>query len=117
MEMWWATIQSWFPQNVINVCSDPRTNAMKVEYQSVWLEGLLLCMYFRIMSSAEMVFTQKAKKCNKNNKSLKYIFVPHGENFGFLNYISKVSKNLGSQDSQPHGVLTEIKIKKWCAVK
>lgn len=78
-------------------------NAMKVEYQSVWLEGLLLCMYFRITSSAEMVFTQKAKKSNENYKSLKCIFIPHGANFGFFNYINKVSKNLGSQDSQPHG--------------
>lgn len=78
-------------------------NAMKVEYQSVWLEGLLLCMYFRITSSAEMVFTQKAKKSNENYKSLKCIFIPHGANFEFFNYINKVSKNLGSQDSQPHG--------------
>lgn len=115
MEMWCATIQSWFPQTVINVCSDPRTNAMKAEYQSVWLEGLLLCMYFRIMSSAKTVCTQK--KCSENNKSLKCIFIPHGANFGFSNYINKVSENLGSQDSQPHGFLTEIKIKKWCAVK
>lgn len=74
-------------------------------------------MYFRITNSAEMVFTQKAKKCIENYRSLKCIFIPHGENFGFLNYINKVSKNLGSQDSQPCGVLTEIKIKKWCAVK
>lgn len=64
-----------------------------------------------------MVFTQKAKKCNENYKSLKCIFIPRGANFGFLNYINKVSKNLGSQDSQPHGVLTEIKIEKLCAVK
>lgn len=98
------------------MCSDPRTNAVKVEHQSVWLEELLLCMYFRIMSNAEMVFTQKAKKCNESFKSLKCIFIPHGENFGFLTYIDKVSKNLSSQDSQPHGVLTEIKIKKCCAV-
>lgn len=60
-------------------------------------------MYLRIMSSAEMVFTQKAKKSNESYKSLKCIFIPHGANFGFLNYINKVSKNLGSQDSQPHG--------------
>lgn len=64
-----------------------------------------------------MVFTQKAKKCNENYKSLKCTFIPREENFGFLNYINKVSKNLGSQESQPHGDLTEIKIKKWCAVK
>lgn len=50
-----------------------------------------------------MVFTQKAKKSNESYKSLKCIFIPHGANFGFLNYINKVSKNLGSQDSQPHG--------------
>lgn len=64
-----------------------------------------------------MVFTQMAKKCNENYKSLKCIFIPHGANFGFLNYISKVSKNLGSQDSWPYGVLTEIKIQKRPAVK
>lgn len=68
-------------------------NAMKekVEYQSARLEGILSCMYFRIMSSAEMVFTQKAKTNNESCKSLKCIFLPHSPNFGFLHYINKVS--------------------------